>query len=463
MASEYDFYLEKVNEYHIRVYADESELRHAYEFFKYQTPNFQPSRFSKWDGVVRLLELRTGLLPAGLLQIMLAFCKDQRYKVKIDERITKDAVNDVSKEDLKEWIESLQLTAPGENFYQDATDFFRIDPYYYQLDAVYLAVRYNKMTILAATGAGKSLIAYILARYYEMLPNEDNRKHLIVVPSAKLVNQLAADFEDYSILNGWKAKDNIHKIVDGGIKTSNKPIFISTWQALQDEDESYFEQFDKITVDECHKAAADKLTRIAKLCNKCHQRVGMTATLKDMEMHQLQVQANFGPIKRVVSTKELQELGQACDTMINVMNLEYSLEDKLFAKKKFGVNYQHEIDWLIRHPYRNKVIKSMALSMKGNSLFLFNRNEAHLEVIYNELKELRPNVHMINGDVGLDDRAQIEEIIENYHAPVVLHFNDKKIVLDVDFDVPMSDGGHKKAVDVTPEDDVCDDWVRNKL
>lgn len=411
-------YVEKVNESQIRCYfEDEGVARHVYEFFQYQDKTFQPNPYSRWDGMVRLMDLNTGLMGQGLLQVLLVFCKQQGYTIGIDDRLK--TVNNITQEDLDDWVKELDLTVPGENYKSDKSDYICIDPYFYQSDALYYCAKFNKFTILAATGAGKSLIAYLLIRYYEMVYGDDGGKILLVVPSAKLVRQMKADFEAYSIKNGWDADANCHQIVEGAVKTSNKPVFISTWQAIQDEHPSYFDQFTKLIVDECHGSGADKMSYICKHATRAHQRVGMTATLKDTEMHQLQVQANFGPIKRVVSTKQLQDMGQAADTMIHVCNLSYSAEDRLFASTKLK-DYHDEIDWLINHPYRNKIIKSMILSLKGNSLFLFNRNEAHLEVIYNEIKELKDHVYMINGEVKLDDRAEIERIMESGENVTIL-------------------------------------------
>lgn len=409
-----DIIIEKIDESTMRCHCEDIGIhQHLYEFFQYEKPNFVRNKFSKstWDGFVRLYNKRDGTIPSGLLQIVLKFAKEQRYTIEVDPRL-KNVINAVERDELVKWVETLDLVVPGEDYHNDKSDVVEIDPYFYQYDAVEFALRFSKCAILAATGAGKSLIQYLLVRYLEGSRKDDEKRTLIVVPSAKLVDQMKSDFESYSIRNGWDANANVHQIVDGAVKFANKPVFVSTWQAIQDESPEYFEQFDSVIVDECHLSSADKITRIMKLAKYATMRVGLTGTLRNTELHSLQVQANFGPIKRVVSTKQLQDIGQACDTEVTMMNLQYSSFDKEFADKKLKGDYQKEIDWLIRHPWRNKLIKQMALTLKGNSLFLFNRNEAHLEVIYNELKELKGNVYMINGDVAIQDRAVIERLCE---------------------------------------------------
>ena len=73
-----------------------------------------------------------------------------------------------------------------------------------------------------------------------------------VFSSILLVNQLTQDFIDYSNNDpNWNGETLIHKIAEGSYRISDKPIYISTWQSLQDMPKEYFHQFGYLMVDEC--------------------------------------------------------------------------------------------------------------------------------------------------------------------------------------------------------------------
>ena len=66
-----------------------------------------------------------------------------------------------------------------------------IKPRDYQVNAVDFAIRKHRALLLSPTASGKSLIIYILVRYYEILLRESqNDKILILVPTTSLVEQM---------------------------------------------------------------------------------------------------------------------------------------------------------------------------------------------------------------------------------------------------------------------------------
>ena len=64
------------------------------------------------------------------------------------------------------------------------------EPRDYQLEAFNEAVKYNRTLLLSPTASGKSLIIYLLSRYYD-------KKTVIIVPTTSLVEQMAKDFIEY--------------------------------------------------------------------------------------------------------------------------------------------------------------------------------------------------------------------------------------------------------------------------
>ena len=408
-----DIYIDRLNASYIRVLSDDIGIvTDIYEFFRYEEPTFTKNKYSKWDGITRMYDKNTGKLPYGLLQIVFELCKQRGYTFDLDPRFKND-ITKITKEELTAWIDTLDIV-------NEEGD--KLTPYDYQLEAVYLAIKFNRMTLLAATSAGKSLIQYILIRYYDMLRDagEIHHKTMLMVPSIHLTHQMFNDFRVYSGKNGWDVNVKCHIISEGAIKVSRRPIYICTWQSIKDCDKDYFEQFGQILVDECHTAKAKCIKTICEGAINAYQKVGLTGTLQNNELHPLMVQGNFGPVRRVVSTKQLQDAGRAAKTLVTRMRLNYPSEQRTEVAQ---MTYQQEIEYIIGHPQRNKVIKTLAKTLKGNSLFLFDRKDKHqLQILAQMIEEGvgDKKVFVINGDVDGDDRVVIQKITEAEGDVIIL-------------------------------------------
>jgi len=403
-----DIAIERVNASFIRIYTEDAGIRQDIDdHFTYDEPGFVKNRWTKWNGQVRLLKRRGNTLPYGCLQMLLDLAKHRGWSFELDTAFKND-ISTVTREALASWVSTLNIHTGG----------MAIDPYDYQMESLYLGVKYNRMVVLAATSAGKSLIAYMLTRYYEMLSNEDGKKILILVPSQMLVDQMYADFQDYSSHNGWKVHENVHTIMEGRPKNANKMVYISTWQSIFEEDEEYFKQFGRIINDETHLASGKSITTIMNHCTNAYQRVGMTGTLKAEKIHPILVMSLFGPIRRVVTTKQLIDAGRATEVNIKMFQLNYDLEESNYVHK---CNYQKEIEFLIGHEYRNQIIAKLAASVKGNTLVMFDRLE-HIEHVERILKTIdhKKSVYTITGAVDRDERAAIKAIAEKEDGVIVL-------------------------------------------
>lgn len=389
-----------INAAKMAVTSDDEGIREdLYQYFRYQDPNFfkNPKSKSTFDGSIRLYSKRDGTMGYGLLSAVIQFAKDRQLSISIDPAF-KDDIKPVTQEDIDSWIDTLDIRTKGE----------KIEPYEYQKSGVWLAAKYSRMTLLAATSAGKSLLQYLIIRF---LLNTVEGRILLVVPSINLVTQMYSDFEDYSSHDdGWNAHEYCH-MVHGGISPyTNKRVVISTWQSLSNLSPDYFHQFSGLLGDECHLYNGKSLSIIAMNCINAYNRVGLTGTLRKDKIHPLQIQQHFATIKRIVTTKQLQDSGRASKTKIKVLQLEYPTEQR----KALTGDYQAEIDFLIHHEYRNKVIKGLARTLKGNTLILFERVDAHLHVIAEELQKEAPErrVLIITGDVHNDERNLIKAELE---------------------------------------------------
>jgi superfamily II DNA or RNA helicase len=149
-----------------------------------------------WDGKIRLINNLTGYVYAGLARHIKKFCDARNYTFSFDEELYYDGV---SEHELREFINTLGI--PEKYAIRD-----------YQFDSILKCIRSNRRTLVSPTSSGKSLMIYILMRWYQ------KHKALIIVPTIGLVNQMESDFRDYGYTG------NIHLSTQGLSKSNNIEI-----------------------------------------------------------------------------------------------------------------------------------------------------------------------------------------------------------------------------------------------
>ncbi|AIM51721.1 RNA-DNA and DNA-DNA helicase UvsW domain protein [Dickeya phage phiDP23.1] len=103
----------------------------------------------------------------------------------------------------------------------------------------------------------------------------------------------------------------------------------------------------------------------------------------------------------------------------------------------------------------------MAINLKGNVAIMFERIDAHMMVVYEMLSAVKPNVFVINGDVAVEDRLKIGSLIESEKI-ITLEFGNISIMVGDNEKVLLSNGETKVAMFVTEEDDVDDNWIKQR-
>ena len=389
----------KKNEVSLKVEADASTLMELSSFFTFDVPGakFMPSYKSRqWDGKARLFHLYKQTLPVGLLSYLHEFAVRHGYEV--DDQVP-NIGDDVTVEYVEELAKSLNLHAGGDP----------IEAYHYQIDAVFEAINDGRRLLLSPTASGKSLILYLLIRHHL----KHRRKQLLIVPTTSLVEQMYTDFEDYSSHNSFDVEKYCHRIYGGKEKTNQFPVTISTWQSIYKYPMSWFDQFDVIYGDEAHQFKAKSLTTILDNCINSPYRVGTTGTLDGTKTHKLVLEGCFGPVKKVITTKELMDADQVSKMKIIVSMLDYSDQDRKTVK---GMTYQEEMDWLISNPTRNTVLKNLTLAQTGNTLLLFQYVDKHGKVLFKMLEKALAGtgrkVFFVSGDTDTTKREQIRAITE---------------------------------------------------
>jgi superfamily II DNA or RNA helicase len=383
--------IRKYDEVHNRLECDPGIAMEIADYFTFDVPGakFSPKYKSKiWDGKIRIFNPMTKLLYCGLTEQLGKFCTSRDYQLELDEGFED---TEFSLIEAKDFVAKL---AP------------KYEPRDYQLDAFVHAVRKSRSLLLSPTGSGKSLIIYLLCCFYR-------KKTLVIVPTTSLVHQMTSDFEDYGYPTG-----QIHKIMSGQEKHSDKMVTVATWQSIYKLPKQWFKQFDVVFGDEAHLYKAKSLTTIMTAL-QCKYKFGLTGTLDGTEVNPLILQGLFGPVRKVITTSELMDQKHLAELSIKALVLKYPDE---IRKLVSTYDYQAEMDFLTQSSIRNKFIKNLALSLSGNTILLFQYVEKHGKVLYDMLakESIDRNVFFISGDVSGEKREEIRKIIETETNAIIV-------------------------------------------
>ena len=402
--------IRKLSHANLHLECDHGVAAEIREFFTFEVPGarYMPAFKRKvWDGKIRLFDVNSGELPAGLIQHLVKFCDNNNYK--IEPIKTKYGLpyerNEVKGKDLIEFVEGLELP-------------FKIREY--QFIGIMEALKRKRGILISPTGSGKSLIIYVLVKYWlQRLTNGVNYpkggRVLVIVPTTGLVEQMYGDFKSYG-----QNEAGMHRIYSGKDKNFEASICISTWQSIYKMPKMWFEQFGMVIGDECHGFKSKSLMNIMNKATEAGYRYGTTGTLDGTQTHELVLQGLFGKIYRVTTTKSLQDKNVLAKLHIKRLILDYGEKERL----DFGrPDYMEEIDFIVGHQKRNNFIGNLAADLEGNSLVLFNYVEKHgkplFDIINNKVDENR-KVFFVSGEVATHDREAIRGIVEKQKNAIIV-------------------------------------------
>lgn len=222
---------------------------------------------------------------------------------------------------------------------------------------------------------------------------------------------MTTDFADYSVNNGWDAEANVHQIMEGAVRESDKQVLISTWQSIYDYPKEYFQQFGLIIGDEAHGFQAKSLESLMQKTTNTPLKFGLTGTVQDTKVHRLVLEGLFGPVRQLVKTSELQKRGFLSPLKVKICVLAYP---DTVRKQVNKFSYNEEVEYIAASPQRLMFLKNLALSLKGNTLLLFHLVDKHGKIIYDELTKSASGrkIFFIYGGVEADERNEIRHILE---------------------------------------------------
>ena len=386
-----DIVLHKVNEAWMRVECDASIARELSEQLTFEVPGAKYSPKFKarvWDGKIRLLNTRNMQTYVGLVEELTRFAQERDYTIECDFGATEE----MSLEEARNYSRSLDLPFEAHD---------------HQIRAFALGVRNSRGVLVSPTASGKSLIIYLLTRWYDA-------KTLIVVPNISLVHQLYSDFEDY----GFDSASHVHKIFGGQEKTTDHDIVITTWQSVYEMPKKFFEDFDVVIGDEAHLFKAQSLTKIMTNMVNTKYRFGLTGTLDGSQVNELVLTGLFGPAHKIVDTKELIDSGKLAELKVKVLTLNHPRE---ICQQLASCSYQEEVEHIITYAPRNRFIRNLALSLKGNTLILYAYVEKHGAVLHEMISEKADRkVFFVHGGIKGDVREEIRAIVEKETDAIII-------------------------------------------
>lgn len=396
--------------------SDEGILYELQEHFSFYANGykFMPQyRSGMWDGKIRLFDMRSQTLPAGLLHAMVEFAQNpsRNYNIVLKNNNyfgTLGSNDKVTFDEFYEFVQSLKLTAGGK----------RIEAREYQLAAAYEAITNYRKLILSPTGTGKSLIMYIIMRWV-LERIEHDQRFVIIVPTTTLTHQLISDFEDYSSLDeDFIVEDMCYPIFSGQDKNAKHQVLVSTWQSLAKFQRTFHMNVGGVIGDEAHTCSAKVCQGILDQMTNAKYRIGTTGTLDGTKVHEMVLEGIFGPVFTATTTKQQIDEGNLAELQINIMKLLYSEEDRRHAKFK----YQDEVKFITLHEKRNRFVAKLAANCEGNTLVMF-RFRDHGQFLYDLIKNAvhdKRKVFLIHGEIDSAYRNEIRAVVEEEKDAIIV-------------------------------------------
>lgn len=401
-----DIKIEVLNAVYMKITTERGIEMELHDYFAFRAKNWQfhPKVKAKiWDGFIRLYNLKDKTMYFGLLHLLEEFCEERGYDIEYGKFVRYG--EEVDDNYVVELAESLDCP---------------LIPHDYQIKYIKDAIRDGRSLNLSPTSSGKSLLQYLIARYY--IKAHDTRV-LIVVPRTQLTVQMRNDFVEYN------CDPSMVGMMGDGVKTDPQTkIVVTTWHTLIKMPQSFFDTFGTILGDEAHNFESKTLTDIMHKLPECYFRHGFTGTIStESKVHRLTLEGLFGRVRKYISTTEMIDKGVAADFKIKAIVLNYPPEDKKVyrkiiktvadeaktKKKKGNVKYPAEKTFIKEHEGRNIFIRNLVWSLKDqNNLILFDDVESHGKILAELLEKEGRQVFFIHGGISVKERERIKKLIE---------------------------------------------------
>lgn len=325
----------------------------------------------------------------------------------------------VTIENINEWIDDIDFANP------------KINPRWYQRKALFLSQKYSVSRGDFATGAGKTLICYLVSRYIlEKKLSDKGKKVLIVVPSIQLVSQTRDEWMNELQTDNYITLD----IISGSfpeLRNATGNVILGNIDSLKEFPASFFKDVGAIIYDEAHK-----------LTTATYQQIFFNCLSNDLEMiysvsgswYDANTKGDFesesisGPLLISVPAHQLMKEGSLTPVQIHEVPLVY---DKQISEMYYNHNdcqvtefvnkrNHFELNFIRSQRKRFDAIVNIAGKVEHNQLMLF-KSVAYCKAFAAELQKLfvEKQIHVIVGDVGSSDRERIKQLTANNDNVVI--------------------------------------------
>jgi superfamily II DNA or RNA helicase len=273
----------------------------------------------------------------------------------------------------------------------------------YQTDCLWSCISVGRGTVVSATGSGKSLIQASLIENWKRL--RGSVKCLIVVPGTGLVTQLLNDFKDYQVTFSYSGWTGNMERQDTEVVIVNTELLCSQFGNFKD-----LVDVDLVLRDECHgNRFSNEITKIISKI-KTPNKFGFTGTLPKEKIHWWKIIGTFGPIIFEKNSKELRDEKFLSDVIIRILKLNHKYKVR---------GYKKELQIIQSDDDRHEVIRKLVSKMDKNVLILVNRLE-HGDNLHSHLQFKNKQTYFVHGDVPVEERERIKEIMENNNDVVTI-------------------------------------------
>lgn len=323
---------------------------------------------------------------------------------------------------------------------QEVQDYFEaLDipfmPYDRQLDFITKMLKARKCTLTGATSMGKTFMTYLTLRYLrDHNKLKSGYKALMIVPSILLTDQAFSDIESYQ-LNTYKpdfkqcnASYKVYKIHSQAwnvYKQNDCDLIVGTYQSLINMPKDWFEQFDAVMCDECHKAEAKSIIQLMCNCKNASYKFGVSGSIDDNDkLLMLTIQSYIGAHLGKFTLREAINKEIVSDLYIKRLLIKHSEQvdhdyaqylnehSQLFDIDKAGQLIHAETHHCMQCEQANNVIASIICRLDMNALVLVKRrghveNLANTMQTYCALHNIDKVVHAITGGTPLHERHEM--------------------------------------------------------
>ena len=360
---------------------------------------------------------KAAFMPAGFWYKMVKLSKSG-WNVQMPN-ITNIVNSSITVEEIDEWIDNLTF----------AKDY--IQPRWYQRRALYLNQKYSISRGDFATGAGKTLICYMTARYViEKKFISNNKKVLMVVPSVQLVSQTRSDW-----MNDYQTDALIKlDIISGsfsGDRNASGNVILGNIDSLKEFPKEFFKDVGAIIFDEAHKLTTDTYQLMFSYC------VGLDldmiysvsgswydeGTKGDFECERLS-----GPLLVSVPAHQLMDEGSLTPAKIfevplihnyETSNIYYNHPDCQVTEFR-NIRNHFELNFIRSLTKRFDIIMQTVGQLEHNQLLLF-KSVDYARSFAKRIQENFPDkqCHVIVGDVSTTERDRIKGITEKFDNVII--------------------------------------------